>query len=150
MNSPSAEKKTYPSAVDTWLAVVLIGTPLAIIGLAALFFSQSLAGGIITIHLGLLTGAVIAFFSVPCIYTLTDESLTIKCGLREEVIPLRQIQGAEKSSSARSAPALSLKRVKISLAGGHRLISPKNRDGFMSDLAARLERAGSPAQAGPG
>ena len=89
---------------------------------------------------GALTGALIAAFTVPCVYTLTDESLKIQCGVLEDDVPLARIRKVEKSSSALSAPALSLRRVRISLDDGYRLISPRDRDGFIADLIARLHR----------
>jgi hypothetical protein len=58
----------------------------------------------------------------------------------EDEIPLRKIRGAEKSGAPWSAPALSLRRVKITLEEGSRYISPKDRDGFIADLDARLEK----------
>ncbi len=84
---------------------------------------------------------MIAALSIPCVYTLTDESLKIKSGMLEDEVPLRKIRGAEKSSSMWSAPALSLRRIKITLEDGSRSISPKDRDGFIIDLEARLANA---------
>ena len=108
-------KTEYPSAVDAWLAMILVGAPLVVMGAGVFALSKSIAGGTIVVFTGLVVGGVIAALSVPCVYTLTDESLKIKCGLWEEDVPLWRIRGAEKSRSAWSAPALSLRRVKIIL-----------------------------------
>jgi hypothetical protein len=94
--------------------------------------------GIITIIAGVLIGSLMAAFAIPCVYTLTDESLKIKCGILEDDVPLTKIRKTEKSSSTCSVPALSLRRVKITLDDGYRLISPRDRDGFIADLTARL------------
>ena len=131
-------KKEYRSAIDLWLVAVLAGVPLAIMAFGAFSLTKSVASGIGVMILGGLIGALIAVFSIPCVYTLTDERLKIKCGLLEEDVPLATIRKAEKSSSTRSAPALSLRRVKITLEDGYRLISPKDRDGFITDLTARI------------
>lgn len=47
------------------------------------------------------------------------------------------IVNAEKSSNLLAAPAFSLKRVKISLKRGFALVSPKDRDDFISELEKR-------------
>jgi uncharacterized membrane protein YraQ (UPF0718 family) len=131
-------KKEYPSAVDFWLASILIGTPVVTVAFGAFMLTKSIAAGTIAIFAGVLVGGMIAAFCIPCIYTLTDENLKIKAGMIEDDVPLKKIRKAEKSGSAWSAPALSLRRVKITLDHGYRLISPKDRDAFISDLDARL------------
>lgn len=132
-------KTEYPSRVDTWLAVILIGVPLVVIGFGAFTLTRSVSAGIITIITGVFIGGVIAAFSIPSAYTLTDENLKIKSGMLEDEVPLQSIRGVEKTSSCWSAPALSLQRVKLTLDSGCRLISPKDRDAFIPDLNARLE-----------
>jgi hypothetical protein len=130
--------KKYPSAVDLWFAAFLIGTPLAIVVFGAFTLNRSAVAGIITIIAGVLIGILMAAFAIPCVYTLTDQSLKIKCGILEDDVPLTKIRKTERSSSTWSAPALSLRRVKITLDDGFRLISPRDRDGFIADLAARI------------
>jgi hypothetical protein len=133
-------KNEYPSAVDSWLAAVLISAPLAIVICGLLTVTQSIGAGIFAIVAGLGVGGLIAILAIPCRYTLTEESLRIKCGLLEEEIPLGKIGKAERSSSAWAAPALSLKRVKLTVEDGYRLISPRDRDEFIADLESRLGR----------
>ena len=133
-------KKEYRSAIDLWLVAVLVGAPFAIVAFGAFSLAKSISFGIGVMIFGGFIGALIAVFSIPCVYTLTDERLKIKCGLLEDNVPLATIKKAEKSSSTRSAPALSLRRVKITLEDGYRLISPKDRDGFIADLTARISR----------
>jgi uncharacterized membrane protein YdbT with pleckstrin-like domain len=131
----------YPSRIDSWLAIVLIGAPLIVVATGVFTLTSSLGAGIVTIITGLIVGGMIAALSLPCVYTLTDESLKIKSGMLEDEVPLRRIRRAEESSSLWSAPSLSLRRVKITLDDGSRFISPKDRDGFITDLEARLANA---------
>jgi len=133
-------KKEFPSAVDGWLATVLIGAPIVVVTFGGFMLTKSIAAGVITIFTGVLVGGIMAAFAIPCVYTLTDEYLKIKSGVIEDDIPLKKIRKAEKSGSAWSAPTLSLRRVKITLEDGSRVISPKDRDGFISDLTALLSR----------
>ena len=51
------------------------------------------------------------------------------------------IINVEKSSNLLAGPAFSLKRVKISLKKGFSLVSPKDRDDFISELERRKEKA---------
>ena len=131
----------YLSRIDSWLAIVLIGAPLLVVAAGVFTLTSSLGAGIVTMITGLIVGGMIAALSLPCVYTLTDESLKIKSGMLEDEVPLRTIRRAEKSSNLWSAPALSLRRVKITLDDGSRFISPKDRDGFITDLEARLANA---------
>ena len=133
-------KTEYPSRGDS-CAIVLFGAPLIVVAVGVYTMTESVGAGIVAIVTGLLAGGVIAALSVPCLYTLTDDSLKIKSGMLEDEVPLRKIRSAEKSSSVWSAPALSLRRVKITLEDGSRVISPKDRDGFIADLEARLHHA---------
>lgn len=135
-------KTEYPSRVDSWLAVIMGGTPLLVIAVGVFTLTKSVGAGIVAIVTGLVVGGVIAALSMPCVYTLTDDSLKIRSGLLEDEVPLRKIRGAEKSGSLWSAPTLSLRRVKVTLEDGARVISPRDRDGFIADLDARLQQAG--------
>lgn len=132
-------KTRYASAVDAWLAAVLVGVPLLILGVGVVAFARSPLAGAVQIGLGLLTAGLMAAFSVPCHYTLEERALTIRCGLLKETIALGRIRAAEKSRSLWSAPALSLKRVKIVLDDGRfRLVSPRERDEFITALRQHI------------
>ncbi len=130
--------RQYPSAVDTWLAVVLIGLPIFIFGVGLFTLFVTVTGGLVAIACSLLTGCLIALTAWPCRYTLTDQSLRIKSGWLEDEVPLSRIRKAEFSRNPLSAPALSLNRIKLTLDDGSRLISPKDRAAFLADLEARL------------
>ncbi len=135
-------KKTYPSAIDWWIAITLIGTPAACIIGGAILLSASAIDGLIIIGTGLFVAGITALLAYPCTYTLTATSLTIRAGLMNEEIPLTKIEGAEPCFSLWSSPALSLKRVRVVLQdGGSRLISPKDREAFVADLATAITQA---------
>ena len=131
-------KTVYPSRVDWWLAALLIGAPVLVVVLGLHILTQSIGAGAILIVSGLAIGALIAALAYPCIYTLTDEHLTIRAGLLTETLPLQRIRAVAPSSNPLSAPALSLQRIKLTLDDGYRLISPRDRDAFIADLEARL------------
>lgn len=131
-------KKDYPSRVDFWLAAILIAAPLGSITAGVFTLPKNFGAGMVALLSGVLVGVLVLLLAIPCIYTLSDDSLKIRCGLLEEDLPLHKIRRVEKSRSLWSAPALSLRRVKITLDGDYRLISPKDREGFIADVNLRL------------
>lgn len=139
-------KIVYPSRVDWWLAMLLIGAPVLVVACGLHILTQSIGAGAILIVSGLAIGALIAALAYPCTYTLTDEHLTIRAGLLHETLPLHRIRAVAPSSNPLSAPALSLQRIKLTLDDGYRLISPRERESFMADLEARLRRLPTASQ----
>lgn len=130
----------YPSSIDTWIAFILIGSPLLAIGSGIFVFPKSTAAGLTLIGMGVMSGALIAMLAWPCYYKLEDKYLRIKCGISEEDILIDRIKSVEISSSSWSAPALSLKRVKIVLDDGFRLVSPADREAFIEALEQRIRK----------
>jgi hypothetical protein len=141
--------KTYKSAIDLWLAAILVGVPLAIIltgvsiafGLYFLHWHEAIGryAGFSLIGLGSAIGGLIGIFTLPCRYMLKETELHIQCGILQSVVPYKAIRRLELSCSLWAAPALSLNRVKIVLDEGFHLISPKDRSAFIADLQAHLD-----------
>jgi hypothetical protein len=141
--------KTYKSAVDLWLAVILTGVPLAIIftglsvGLSLYFlhWHETLghAAGFSLVGIGLTLAVLTGVYTLPCRYTLTDTELNIQCGVLKSVVRYEDIRRLELSCSLWVAPALSLNRVKIVLDDRFTLVSPKQRIEFIADLNARID-----------
>ena len=134
--------KTYPSKIDWWIPVVLAAGPLIsfIYGVATLSYSP--LGGWICLITAIIIALIIFLLAIPCVYFITDDYLIIRSGrLINEKIPFDRIRGAELSSDPESAPALSLARVRVNLDSGYRLISPKNREDFISELTLHIQKA---------
>ena len=148
MKTPNAAK-TYPSAVDLWLAILLIGIPLLLVGMGASvslglhylhwYAKVGFAMGMVLIALGVGLGALAALLTQPCRYTLDDDALHIQAGWYRRTIPYRSILWLELSCSLWIAPALSLNRVKIVIEDGFQLVSPKDRVDFIKALQARMD-----------
>jgi hypothetical protein len=60
--------------------------------------------------------------------------LYIRCGIIKRRIPYWEIHQVERSSNPTSAPALSLRRVKIGYGQSFQLISPRDRDRFIEEI----------------
>ncbi|MDM4013948.1 PH domain-containing protein [Roseiconus lacunae] len=134
-SSPS-RRIVYPSAVDWWLAALLMLGPLICVGVTGMLLIE---GKNQDAFISLVTGAGVLLLTgllvIPCRYTITEDTLAIRCGIVMSRIPLSQIRTIEPSGSWLSAPALSVRRVKITTASRFYLVSPIDRERFISELA---------------
>ena len=133
----TATGSVYPSRVDVWLAMVMVAAPLLAIGLGIYLIPTEGPAGWVTLFAGVIVGAVTALLAIPCHYTITEDSLIIRCGVLREKVDRKRIRSATLSSNPLSAPALSLRRVKLELDKGSRLISPVDREGFIAKLMSK-------------
>jgi membrane protein YdbS with pleckstrin-like domain len=131
-----AAAEVYPSRVDAWLVAVLA---LAV----GLCVWQGLAmGSVLSLAIGAATLAAVLALTVPCRYTLEADHLAVRCGLIRQRVPYARIRGVQASRNPLSAPALSLRRVKITLERGFVLVSPRERERFMVELRRRAGLTG--------
>ena len=134
--------RSYPSKIDWWFAGLMISVPVILLIVGVAVIGVSIIASLVCIITGLYVGSIMFLLGYPCSYTITDKSLIIRSGaFNEESIPLSQVRDAKLSSNPLSAPALSLKRVKISLKDGYRLISPINREEFIKELLSQSKTA---------
>jgi hypothetical protein len=131
--------RKYPSAVDAWLLAILVGLPVLLVccGVFALFANGAKAGMPLLLT-GVIIGVLIRLFSFPCVYTLDEDQMLIRCGIIKYDVSYSEILKVEKSGSLWSAPALSVRRVKIETTSGGFLVSPRDRDAFIADVMARM------------
>ncbi len=127
----------YPSAVDWWLAVILIASPLFCFGLGIYVLPDSTEGAITTILSGVFVAGLTAIF-LPCHYTLHADHLIVRSGILKKKVRYADITEIKLSACPLSSPALSLKRIRIEYAGHSILISPPNREGFIETLRSRM------------
>lgn len=138
----------YRSAIDWWLILLF-----PILLLADAFFEA----GAITLStkhfFGILAALLIGggmgwILCWPCEYTLHPDHLEIHCGkLLHKHIRYKDITAISKSVNPISAPALSLRRVKVSYGNSAVLISPRRRNEFILALKQRCKMINSDAQA---
>lgn len=143
MNATRFPKTVYDSAIDWWVAIMLLLSPIVASVMGVVFFAQQRPGDASIVFLaGAFTIAVTALFTLPCRYTLLDDTLNVRCGIICYAIPFDTIEKIEFSSSWLSGPALSLKRVRVAAKGRNYLLSPKNREAFIDEL--NLRRSAKP------
>ena len=132
-------EQVYTSKVDTWLAVVLVGSALACVVAFVLVLRTGRIGVIATTAVAVVLGAGLPLWlMLGTTYTLTDSALVIRSGPFAWHVPVDQITGVSPTRNPLSSPALSLDRLKIDYGRGRSImISPKDSDAFLRDLQAR-------------
>ncbi len=135
----SAVRRTYRTAVEWWLAGMLV---LPVVGGVVALASALVNGTPSTLWLG---GGALLFhllirWSVawPIEYGLGDDGVRIRDARMNLHIPFDRLTKAELSSDPMPSPALSLERIRIEYKGSNGrtfvLISPPDRAQFLADL----------------
>lgn len=137
--SPDCEP-IYPSRIDGWLAVILIAGLAMAMTQGILLYHISPIPAMVSITVVLAIAGIIAACLLPCRYYLCDDHLLIRSGLLRHRIPYNNITAIALSSSPLSAPALSLKRIRIDHSQGFILISPIHREEFLAILQQRVKK----------
>ncbi|MEO1526012.1 MAG: PH domain-containing protein [Planctomycetota bacterium] len=131
------KQSVYRSKVDLWIACLLVASPLGLMGLTVFMMQQGRDNdSLICLIAAAITLFATALFTVPCRYTILSDSLTIRCGILFYRVPFERIKVIEPSGSWLSAPAMSLRRVKISTASQFYLVSPQDRERFIEELTS--------------
>lgn len=131
----SQHMQTFRSNVDGWF-----------IALAAVVIAVGIAGAIAAATAG--TRLLPVIVAIPAIalviwiwrstrYVITDTSLQVRSALLNVAVPLRDITRLRRTSTALSAPALSLDRLAVEYGGGAIVISPAERDQFVAAITSR-------------
>ncbi|MGY6553576.1 MAG: PH domain-containing protein [Wenzhouxiangella sp.] len=133
------------SAVDGWIAAVLIGT--ALIGLWATIYATALGGLIgwlIAVPAVLIPATILPLWMLwHTVYRLESEHLVAVSGPFRWRVAYRNIRSVKRRRELISGPALSLDRLVIEYAPmGWLIISPRDPEAFTRALHERLHRSG--------
>ena len=139
----------FNSKIDNWILAVLAGSLVASM-LAAITIIRSPEPVIIMTFTLILIGTasvLVVWILLATYYTFENQFLAVRCGPMRLRVPLEKITEVAPSRSPLSGPALSLDRLKIKHRGSTIgvLISPVDKSGFLTELAARapqLQRRG--------
>ncbi|MEM6364449.1 MAG: PH domain-containing protein [Planctomycetota bacterium] len=133
------DSKTYHSAVDWWLACLLIFPVVLAAGVGVSLMLMNRPSDASIMFLAAAGVCVVTMACcLPCRYTLLADQISIRCGLLYWQVPYADITSLQRSSTLASGPALSLRRVVIETAERRFIISPRHREQFMIDVRARL------------
>ena len=132
----SRQAGVFPSAVDLWIAVLLLMSPVSAAALAFYFWmghDPAAAGILLIMSVG--TGLFTLALAVPCRYTIEDENLHVRCGILSYRISLKSIDDIASSGTWQSGPALSMKRIIVHTKLKRYVLSPRDREAFLSELS---------------
>jgi hypothetical protein len=129
----------YPSKIDWWIATALCIPPLASVTvLTSLLIQRRFAELPIGIGIVLFVLALYLGLIFPMRYGLDQTHLVIRFGLCRKRIRLADVMEVRFTCNPLSSPALSLSRLRVQYGTGMFdtvMISPRDRDHFMKDLA---------------
>ena len=139
MSSTDVDPQIFKSRVDWWLGVVLALIPvLSVAVLVGAVVSGDAVEVWVAIGTFVLTVALFRGVVFPMRYELHETKIVIQFGFVRWSAPYTKIREVEYSRNPLSAPALSLRRLRLDT--GQALstyISPPDRKAFMDALAAR-------------
>ncbi len=137
----SFETVTVPARVDAWVVAVVV---VALAGLGLIVGPLLVDPGVaplVKVVVGAMgLGALVLTLgvSVPVSYVLEPQGFTVRAGFLTLRLAYRDIVRAQPVLSPLSGPAWSLVRVRVALDGGGWVeVAPRDRAGFLRDLAAR-------------
>lgn len=141
-NSTTAVIPRYPTAIDAWIVAVTLAAIGFALAEAIVVFPTSPSAAFLSMTIVVLVAGFVGAFSYPCEYLLEADHLLIRAGFARWRIPYARITGIAPSRSVWAGPALSLRRVKIDYGRRFVLVSPRDREGFVEALRARVDAAG--------
>jgi hypothetical protein len=130
-----------PARVDLWVVAIVVVALAAVTAiLLPLFLDAQVAplakAGIAVMWFGAV-GLTLGM-SLPVRYRLEGPGFTVRAGLLTLRFAYRDIVRADRVISPLSGPAWSLVRVRLALDGGGWIeVAPRDREGFLRELAAR-------------
>lgn len=138
---PMRADAMFPSRVDTWLAMLVLGSLALAVYQAWALYATAPQESLLAAGIALGVFVLVLALTWPCTYTLTDTHLVVRAGIVRHRIAYRDISGVQPSRSLWAGPALSLRRVKVTYAGRFVLISPRERPRFIEELQRRVAQS---------
>jgi hypothetical protein len=148
VSDSTAAISRYPTAIDAWLVAVILAAIVSTLVEAILIFPASPSGAFLALTVVVLMTGFVGSFSYPCEYLLEADHLLIRAGFARWRIAYDRISAVAPSRSLWAGPALSLRRVRIDYGRRFVLVSPRDREGFIAALTARVAAARPAATTG--
>lgn len=141
----TVEDQRASSAVDSWIAAVLIGT--ALIGLWATIYATAvggLIGWLIAVPTALFPATFLPLWMLwHTVYRLEAEHVVAASGPFRWRVAYRDIRSVTRRRELSAGPALAMDRLVIDYAPmGWLIISPRDPEAFARALHERLNRSG--------
>jgi carbon starvation protein CstA len=126
----------HKSKIDAWLvAVLVISIVVSLFGSAVVLAEGSTNLWALSAFIAAIGAGLPIWLLMSTRYTLEPDQLIVECGPFKWRVPITEITGIAPTSNPLSSPALSLDRLRIDYGRGASLmISPRDKDKFLSDL----------------
>jgi hypothetical protein len=131
-------QRTYRSKVDGKIAGVTVLTIAVLIVAGATMPDRNHDTAIVLHAVSLFCLALCIWTLLGTYYVIDATSLVVRSGPFHWTVALRDIRSVQATRDIRSGPALSFDRLRIEYGAGRvLLISPREKDAFLADLARR-------------
>jgi hypothetical protein len=131
-------QRTYRSKVDGKIAGVTVLTIVVLIAAGATLPGRSHETAIALHAVSLFCLAICVWTLLGTYYAIDAASLIVRSGPFHWTVALRDIHSVRPTRDTRSGPALSFDRLRIEYGAGRALlVSPREKDAFLADLARR-------------
>ncbi len=131
-------QRTYRSKVDGKIAGVTVLTIAVLIVAGATLPDRNHDTAIVLHAVSLFCLALCVWTLLGTYYVIDATSLVVRSGPFHWTVALRDIRSVQATRDIRSGPALSFDRLRIEYGAGRvLLISPREKDAFLADLARR-------------
>jgi hypothetical protein len=137
--------RVYKSKIDAWLVWVLTASAvlpvIAVAASAGFNRARLVEAWPILLILGVSFAFVLWVFLATS-YAFDGRALLVRSGPFRWRVPLDTVESVRPSRNPLSSPALSIDRLEVRYGGGKvLLISPREREAFLAELAARAPHA---------
>jgi Bacterial PH domain len=131
-------QRTYRSKVDGRIALVTGLTVVVLVVAGATLPGRNHETALALHVVSLFCLAVCVWTLLGTYYVIDSTSLVVRSGPFHWTVALRDIRSVQPTRDIRSGPALSFDRLRIEYGAGRvLLISPREKDAFLADLARR-------------
>ena len=142
-----ALQRAYRSKVDGKIGLVSGLAVIVLVTAGATLPDRTHAPALALHAVALICLAVCVWTLLGTYYVIDATSLVIRSGPFHWIVPLREIRSVRPTRDIRSGPALSFDRLRIEYSGGRViLISPREKEVFLADLARRGVQGISPTE----
>lgn len=129
--------QVFESKRDRWLMLILWASVLIdlLTAIALLRMDLPLLARVVSVAVILVTALFILWILFGTRYVVDQGTLVIRCGPFRQRLRISGIESVEPTRSPLSSPALSLDRLRITYAGGKRvMVSPADQERFRSAI----------------
>jgi hypothetical protein len=134
----TAIERSFASRVDGWFVALVFAAAALPLGAAGWLALHGVTRGVPLLTVwGVVMVVLGVWLGFPVRYTLRSDALEIHSGALHWTVPYTALRGVAATWVPLPGPAWSLRRVRLDFSDGFILVSPDDRESFISELAER-------------